>query len=189
MMATREAGRALSAALAANSSIKALNLSNNNWQEVVDGRSKWMGDGPGFAEELAAGVKANNGTLVKLNVSSSWLCGSDPRGWWGERREGVPLDGLAALAKSIANIKELNVSRNFPDVEGAIIMAEAIQNIGALETITISGSELFDHHDRGDLEGSQPVTIETAMTEADFSGKDLGASGAIMLAAFLPKCQ
>ena len=31
-----------------------------------------------------------------------------------------------------------------------------------------------------------PVTIETSMTEADFSSKKLGPSGAIMLAAFLP---
>ena len=34
-----------------------------------------------------------------------------------------------------------------------------------------------------------PVTIEASMTEADFSGKYLGASGAILIAAFLPKCQ
>ena len=33
------------------------------------------------------------------------------------------------------------------------------------------------------------VTIEASMTEADFSGRYLQASGAIMLAAFLPKCQ
>ena len=36
---------------------------------------------------------------------------------------------------------------------------------------------------------SQPVTMESSMTEADFSGKNLYAAGAIMLAAFLPKCQ
>ena len=34
-----------------------------------------------------------------------------------------------------------------------------------------------------------PVTIETSMAKADFSGKKLGVSGAIVLAAFLPKCQ
>ena len=33
------------------------------------------------------------------------------------------------------------------------------------------------------------VTMEASMAEADFSGKGLGLSGAIMLAAFLPKCQ
>jgi hypothetical protein len=32
------------------------------------------------------------------------------------------------------------------------------------------------------------VTMETSMTEANFSNKYLGASGAIMLSTFLPKC-
>jgi hypothetical protein len=32
------------------------------------------------------------------------------------------------------------------------------------------------------------VTMETSMTEANFSNKHLGASGAIMLSTFLPKC-
>ena len=41
----------------------------------------------------------------------------------------------------------------------------------------------------GDDSRSKPVTIETSMTEADFSGKYLKASGAIMVAAFLPKCR
>jgi hypothetical protein len=42
---------------------------------------------------------------------------------------------------------------------------------------------------RGNYIDSKPVTIETAMTEADFSGKALGGSGGMMVAAFLPKCQ
>jgi hypothetical protein len=35
---------------------------------------------------------------------------------------------------------------------------------------------------------SKSVTMETSMVEADFSGRDLGPSGAIMLSAFIPKC-
>ena len=35
---------------------------------------------------------------------------------------------------------------------------------------------------------SGPVTMETSVTEANFSEKDLGASGGIMLSTFLPKC-
>ena len=31
--------------------------------------------------------------------------------------------------------------------------------------------------------------MNTDMTKADFSGSDLGASGAIIVAAFLPKCK
>ena len=41
----------------------------------------------------------------------------------------------------------------------------------------------------GDHSESEPVTIDALMTETSFSGKHLRASGAIMLAAFLPKCQ
>ena len=48
----------------------------------------------------------------------------------------------------------------------------------AISTFTFSGEEGY----------SKPVTMETTMTVADFSGKYLGVSGAIMLSAFLPKC-
>jgi hypothetical protein len=62
--------------------------------------------------------------------------------------------------------------------EGAIALANAIPNMRAISQFTFSG-------DRRD---SKPVTMETSMTEAHFSGKGLGLSGAIMLSAFLPKC-
>jgi hypothetical protein len=41
----------------------------------------------------------------------------------------------------------------------------------------------------GDYSDSKPVTMTTTMTEADFSGKALGVSGSMRVAAFLPKCQ
>jgi hypothetical protein len=40
----------------------------------------------------------------------------------------------------------------------------------------------------GDSDDSTPVTMDTSMVEANFGAKGLGISGAIMLAAFLPKC-
>jgi hypothetical protein len=40
----------------------------------------------------------------------------------------------------------------------------------------------------GESDGSQPITLETSMTEANCSNIGLGISGAIMLSAFLPKC-
>jgi hypothetical protein len=61
-----------------------------------------------------------------------------------------------------------------------------IQDIGSLLTFTFSG----DYSSSGKNPGySLPVTMETTMTEADFSGKKLGISGGMMVAAFLPKCQ
>ena len=40
----------------------------------------------------------------------------------------------------------------------------------------------------GDNEAESAV-IEIGMTDADFSGKKLGAGGALVVAAFLPKCK
>ena len=55
----------------------------------------------------------------------------------------------------------------------------------ALAKFTISGDRYYNNG----YKEPPPVTIETTMTEANFNGTHLGASGAIMLAAFLPKCQ
>jgi hypothetical protein len=62
--------------------------------------------------------------------------------------------------------------------EGVIAIANAIPDMRAISTFMFSG----------DGRDSEPITMETSMVEADFGGKYLGTSGAIMVAAFLPKC-
>ena len=101
---TPEAGKVFSDMLAANTVLKELDVSSNNWEEFY----QMKGDGPGFAKELAVGISDN----------------------------------------------------------------------GAISQFTFSGDD----------DDSTPVTMETSMVEADFGGKGLGISGAIMVAAFLPKC-
>ena len=54
-------------------------------------------------------------------------------------------------------------------------LAVGVSASGAMTTITF-GNE-------------QAVTMKADMTEADLSSKELGASGAIIAAAFLRKCQ
>jgi hypothetical protein len=49
--------------------------------------------------------------------------------------------------------------------------------MGAMSSFTFGGDD-----------GCDPVTMETTMVVADFSGKGLGISGAIMFSTFLPKC-
>ena len=93
----------------------------------------------------------------------------------GFERGAYDSSGLIALAKSISNLKELNISSNLLKAEGARILAPAIKATGSLVSLTFSG----------DQRNSKPVTIDTTMTEADFSGAGLGASGAIILAAWL----
>ena len=61
-MASAAAGKALAAALAENTSLKELDVSSN-----VRPPDRAGGDGPGFAKEIAAGLRAN-GTLVSVNL-------------------------------------------------------------------------------------------------------------------------
>jgi hypothetical protein len=95
--------------------------------------------------------------------------------------------GGKALAEGLKGnqvITELNISNNElgynsnynADTSGAVALADAIADMGAMSQFTFSG----DSHN--------PVTMEISMTKADFSAKGLGKSGAIMVAAFLPKC-
>ena len=90
MIASKEAGRALSAALVANSVLRELDVSSNVYNP--NGRN---GDGPGFAQELAVGL-STNGALTSLNLSENELCGIDEDGD-GE----YDASGVTALADAI----------------------------------------------------------------------------------------
>ena len=124
----------------------------------------WIFDG---IIAVADAIK-NNGALTSLNISNNNIGALVlPEGWKRTgRKEWIHLDGTKAQATPAKP-------------EGAIALAAAIKTNGAMTTLTISGDESY----------SKPATIEASMTEADFSGKFLMASGAIMLTAFLPKCK
>ena len=71
----KEAGRALAMALATNSVLKELDVSNN-----LDGRSAGytQTDGAAFAQELAVGIR-DNGALIKLDISMNNI-GAEQKG-------------------------------------------------------------------------------------------------------------
>ena len=62
-MAFAAAGKALAAALAQSTSLKELDVFGNSRPHHLRAR----GDGPGFAKEIAAGLRAN-GTLVSVDL-------------------------------------------------------------------------------------------------------------------------
>ena len=64
---TKEGGKAIADMLAANTVLKELDVSDNYYSTRND-------DAPGFAKELADGVK-NNGALTSLNLRKNMLCG------------------------------------------------------------------------------------------------------------------
>ena len=85
------------------------------------------------------------------------------------------MDNFALPVQDIKTKSQLDLSRKELGVDDALMAAALIVLNGALETITF-----------GD---KQAVTMKTIMTAADVSGKELGAPGAIIVKAFLPKCQ
>ena len=82
---------------------------------------------------------------------------------------------LKTLCGFSGNWTELNRSNKRLTAGCALLVANEVKNNESLEIITY-GDE-------------QAIVMKTIMTTADLSGKDLGASEAIILAAFLPKCQ
>ena len=123
---------------------------------------------------LADAIGANT-TLTSLNVSDNDLHAVGGKVIAEALRENQSMAELC-LAGNHLGITE---SHSAADMSGVMAIATAITTMGALTKLTISGDQSY----------CEPVTVEASMTEADFSSKYLMASGAIMLAAFLPKCQ
>jgi hypothetical protein len=81
---------------------------------------------------------------------------------------------LKSLCGNSGEETELDVSGNGMDAGDATMLVPEIVDNGALSALIFSVGK-YDN---------ELIT----MTEADFSGKGLGVSGAMILAAFLPKC-
>ena len=142
---------------------------NKGDETELDMSGKEMGaDG---AVMLAPEIVAN-GALTSLDISSNDIGQLVPPEGWTKQYEHFEGEWQDVFTHTDGTKQTWDPGSK---PEGAIAIAHAISANGALETITF-----------GD---NQAVTMNTSMTEADFSGKYLAASGAIIVAAFLPKCQ
>jgi Ran GTPase-activating protein (RanGAP) involved in mRNA processing and transport len=72
-----------------------------------------------------------------LDISGNRLCCLDKRG-----QGTYDASGLAALAKSIGNLKELNISNNFLTPEGAKILVPALEASGSLVSLNLAKNKL-----------------------------------------------
>ena len=159
-----------------------------------------------ISEGLSAVSEALKSTSIKhLNIANNSF---------GFSNGSYDTSGLAALTKSIGNLKELNISSNHLQEERAKILVPALEASRSLSKFTFGDGESCIKKDKctGDnfevgqavvYEGAQckkciiirvmgvsvgvnfPVTVEIGMTEADFSGAEMGSSGAMILAAWL----
>jgi hypothetical protein len=167
-----EGGKALAEGLKGNQVITELNIGDNN-----------LGRG-GSGDPDTSGVTAIANVIQDMRAMTSLHVGTNkiPE---KEMRE------LMAIAMSMDNMKilcevpfkdkaitKLDLRRKNLGIEGARIVAEYLDGNRAISKFTFSGDDSF----------SKSVTMKTSMVDADFGWKFLGASGAIMVAAFLPKC-
>jgi hypothetical protein len=118
----------------------------------------------------------DNGALSVANVMGNTI-GKEQLAKLQEIMRSKPnLQSLCGIADGAT---EADLSGLGMDADDAIILASELPDKGAMSVFTFDGGYM----------NSKPVTIKTSMTEADFSGKNLGGPGAIMLSAFLPKCK
>jgi hypothetical protein len=172
----QEGMQALAEALKGNVTVTALIVSSNNMT------SDAKGDPGKMAGVIAlANAIAGMGAMKKLDTSLNNL-----------RAEGGKV--LAAGLKGNQVITELNINSNnlgmnsdySSDTSGFIAVADAIPYMEALFSLTFSGEQYWNRTAfTEDAIVEDAVTITTAMTDADFSGKHLGSHGATILAAWL----
>jgi Ran GTPase-activating protein (RanGAP) involved in mRNA processing and transport len=157
----RAVGKALGNMVTENKSLTKLNVSNNT--EYSSTKSK------GFAEEFLCGLE-NNASLSMVDISDNKI----PCHLVQQIREKASCNQLVPLLEDIS-LRELDLFGIDFGCEGALAAARHIKENVALSKLTFGLK--------------QRVTIKVSMTDANFSDKGLGASGSIILAAFLLKCQ
>jgi hypothetical protein len=163
-----EQARALVSILKEHPTLKS--LCGNNGDETELDMSGKMLEGAEDAIMLATEI-VNNGALLSLNLANNGLGVEVPieYGWKTVYDGGWKWKHADGREQQEAPPSEPRCS---------IAIANSIPDMRAILQFTFSG----DSYD------STPVTMETSMVEANFGGKGLGISGAIMVAAFLPKC-
>eukprot|EP00935_MAST-01C_sp_MAST-1C-sp1_P000768 g768.t1 len=124
---------------------------------------------------LLAGVIANNRRLNLLNIHGNDI-GDEGRSSLGQALPGSNIQYMICDDWAITEeTTELSVHGKRVSVVDALLLAGIIRNNESLEAITF-GAE-------------KTITITTEMNERDCDGKDLGPGGAIIVAAFVPKCK
>jgi hypothetical protein len=185
----------LAPAISDNGAMTSLNISSNRigWLSVPDGwetRKSQNGDyqvfkppGQDWTMDAPPGAKAEGiiaianaipdmGALLSLDMSNNGL-----NGWSNS------MDFLGPAVAS-STITSLNIASNDLNQNGGIDAVVSMLDKGAISSFIFSG----ERYHEGSWKDAPAVTMETSMTEADFSGKHLGVSGVSMLSAFLPKC-
>jgi hypothetical protein len=105
--------------------------------------------------------------ITRLNISGNYSVDFESR----YHDSAKFIEPIASMLKTNSVITKLNVSLNNLNEKACKILAQGIKGNGTLEELVF-----------GD---TKPVEINTSMADANFGGRDLGPSGAIVLVAWL----
>jgi hypothetical protein len=118
-------------------------------------------------------------SLMKLDISKNGLC------FVGAKVLAEALRGNQVMTE--INIASNNLSNSGRDMSGITTLADIVSGIGALSKLIFGGDEYAGEWN-GDgyaMITPEPATLEVGMTEAEFSNKNLGEGGAIIISAWL----
>jgi hypothetical protein len=173
-MIRAEGGKALAAGLKGNQAIIELNIADNELGYDANVHNDMSGI------VALADVIPGMGALSSVNLLKNYIDIDQAKALVSILKEHPTLKSLCGNS---GDETELDMSGKEMRGREIIMLAPEIADNGAMSKFTCSG----------DYDNSKPVTMETTMTEADFSGKalvePLRVSGGMLVAAFLPKCQ
>jgi Ran GTPase-activating protein (RanGAP) involved in mRNA processing and transport len=161
-----EAGKVLSDMLATNTVLKVLDLSSNNWKKYGTS-GDLMGDGPGFAKELAVGIN-DNGAMTKLDMSNNYFNGAAAGKAIGGMLTGnstlkdlylsgcgIDSDAAKGISKGLAGngaMTKLDISKNRLFAVGTKLLAEALDGNQIITELNISGNDAtWNGRKRGEM--------------------------------------
>ena len=90
-----------------------------------------------------------------------------------------PIEALAGAIKANSTLQELNIARNGISTFDIELLSNVFAFNATLSKLTFTL----------DWSTKQTVTLDATATEADFSGTPFQVHGAMILAAFLPRCR
>ena len=114
--------------------------------------------------------------MSSVNLLGNWI-GVEQAQALLKIKEAKP--GLTTLCGLSGDETELDLSGKGVLPRCAILLAPEMEANGSLSKLTFCGYDFVQ------IREGDAVTIDTTMTEADFSGKKLGVAGAQILAAFM----
>jgi hypothetical protein len=170
--------KAISEGLKGNQVMTELNLAGNDMGIVSPGK---------FAKSDMSGVTAladvipDMRALMSLHVGANNIPEKDIREIMAIAMRMNSMKILCEVPFKDKTLTELGISGKNLGTEGALVVAGYLVGSEALLTLIFGGDKV----NRWDATAQEPATLKVGMTEADFSSKNLGPAGAIIISAWI----